>query len=393
MRLAYVCLDPGVPVFGRKGCSVHCQEVIRAFRRRGFEVEVFAIRMGKDVPDDLRDVTTHQLIGRLDRDPAVREAMLIELNQTVGQRLHDSEPFDVVYERYSLWSDAAMEFAREQNVTGILEVNSPLIDEQRKYRQLIDESRARLISERCLRFAHTVVAVSGQVANQVCHTGDILSKTITVPNGVNCERFGAAEDMQSHNGGDNVVIGFVGTLKPWHGVSILLDAFARVHAENNNVSLSIVGGGPQQDALEAQLATCSDSVRHAVKWSGAIPHSEIPLAVSSFDMAVAPYPEIPSFYFSPLKILEYMASGKAVVASCIGQIPELVQHDVTGRLVSPGSSQELAEALLQLSNDRMARKRLGAAAKRFVQANHTWQSVVDRILTTASSSVAQCETV
>ena len=392
MRLAYVCLDPGVPVFGRKGCSIHCQEVIRALQHRGYEVEVFATRLGKDIPADLQGVTTHRLVKNLDRDPAAREQMLIDLNSVVRKKLRKAAPFDMIYERYSLWSYAAMKFANRNEIPGILEVNSPLIDEQKNYRALINETQARETSEKCFRFASSVITVSDQVAEQICENYPVKSKSTTIPNGVNCERFSAACDSATRDD-EAVSIGFVGTLKPWHGVSNLLKAFSVVHAENPNVSLTIVGDGPEKEALQQQLLGCTVGAQQAVTFSGAIPHEEIPQVVSGFDIAVAPYPAIADFYFSPLKILEYMAAGRSVVASRIGQIKDLIQHDVTGRLVKPGCSVELAEALSALVKDADTRLNLGVAARQYVQANHSWRGVVEQILGTTAPSTISCEIV
>ena len=92
MRLAYVCMDPGVPVFGRKGCSVHCQEVIRAFLKRGFDVELIATRIGEDVPSDLKNIRIHRLAKKIAKLPADREAAVTALNSAVSTTLENTGP-------------------------------------------------------------------------------------------------------------------------------------------------------------------------------------------------------------------------------------------------------------------------------------------------------------
>jgi glycosyltransferase involved in cell wall biosynthesis len=389
MRVAYVCLDPGVPVFGRKGSSIHCQEMMRAFQHRGDEVELFAVRMGTDVPGDLQRIRAHRFSAKLPSDPAAREVALAELNPVTRQLLTDAQPFDLIYERYSLWSHAAMQFARDNNIPGVLEVNSPLIDEQKAYRTLIDESCAKTIRGKCFRHASSIVAVSEQVAERIRCNYFARYKTVAIPNGVNCDKFLPAAGSAVKR--DRFVIGFVGTLKPWHGVENLLDSFAIVHAEFPQAVLKIVGDGPQREHLEQHLAQHPERVRRSVYWLGAVPNAEMPQILSTLDVAVAPYPQIQEFYFSPLKILEYMAAGLPVVASRIGQIPTLVEPEETGLLVTPGCKHELAQALLRLSSDPLLRGRLGAAARQHVENHHTWQSVLDRILATVSTTDFHCE--
>src|SRR5438552_17094326 len=136
MRIAYVCADPGVPVFGRKGCSGHVQEMIRAFRRSGADVELFAARADGPLPPELDGVHVHRL-------PAVRAAApgiaAVEgLNCALAVGLSQAAPFDMVYERYSLWSAAAMEHAHAAGVPGVLEVDAPRIEAPAEHRELRD---------------------------------------------------------------------------------------------------------------------------------------------------------------------------------------------------------------------------------------------------------------
>ncbi len=385
MRIAYVCLDPGVPIFGRKGCSIHCQEIIRALRQRGHVVELFATRLGADVPDDLSGIPTHRLGESLSSDPATRERELFALNPIVKSLLADAEPFDLVYERHSLWSQSAMQFSHMQSIPGILEVNAPLVDEQKKHRTLLDESKALSAQNECFRHAKSIIAVSEEVAALIRQNGAARSKTTTVFNGVNCETFDLGT-ITDHS--DRTIIGFVGTLKSWHGVSILLDAFALAYTQNPNIGLKIVGSGPEASNLQNQLVDFPVDVQSVIQWTGAIPNSEMPKVLSTFDIAVAPYPKLVDFYFSPLKVLEYMAAGRAIVASRIGQIPDLIVNNQSGILVQPGCSAGLATAILELCSDFPLRQRLGLQARLCAVADHSWRHVVDRIL----SSVAEAQT-
>ncbi|ANS79837.1 Glycosyltransferase [Serinicoccus hydrothermalis] len=140
-RVAYVCADPGIPVFGTKGASVHIQEMVRAWRARGAEVEVYAVRLGDaaQVPADLADLVVHHVpvgkVGGGSGDPgaaARREVAQRQAAAEIARRVVVAAP-DVVYERYSLFSPV-LALARRglgERVTTVLEVNAPLIDEQR----------------------------------------------------------------------------------------------------------------------------------------------------------------------------------------------------------------------------------------------------------------------
>ncbi|MBD0345608.1 MAG: glycosyltransferase, partial [Coleofasciculus sp. Co-bin14] len=163
MRIAYLCADPGVPVFGQKGCSIHVQEVIRSLQRQGAQVELFATRKGGDPPAGLETVTLHQLPAIPKGEQAVREQAALSANLDLRLALEREAPFDLIYERYSLWSFTAMEYARSVSIPGLLEVNAPLIEEQEKHRGLSDRASAQRVAERVFSAATALIAVSEEI--------------------------------------------------------------------------------------------------------------------------------------------------------------------------------------------------------------------------------------
>ena len=383
MRLAYVCLDPGVPVFGRKGSSIHCQEILRNFLKKGYEIDLFARRLGDDVPDDLAEIGIHRIGGKLSSDPKSREKQLADTNPVVLQMIQNAGPFDLVYERYSLWHKAGMQFAKENNIPGILEVNSPLIHEQKNYRTLIDESNAKSNRACCFKNATSIIAVSEEVAVRVRNNYHARDKTHVVANGVNCKKFQRFSlGQRSH--GEFLTIGFLGTLKPWHGVSTLIDAFAIAFEQRKNIRLQIVGDGPEREKLQTRVHRYGSDLQSAVQWLGAVSNDQVPKILADFDIAVAPYPDIQDFYFSPLKILEYMAAGLPIVASNIGQIPKLIDDGHSGILVQSGDEEALAEKIMKLCNNPKLRQMLGRTAMQKATSNHQWSQVLQRILDTVS---------
>src|SRR3989442_15000589 len=103
MRIAYICADPGVPIFGHKGCSIHVQEVLRSFSRHGAQVEVFATHTEGAPPPGLETIRVHRLPAPPAGARAVREQAALTANHDLHAALEREGPFDLVYARYSLW--------------------------------------------------------------------------------------------------------------------------------------------------------------------------------------------------------------------------------------------------------------------------------------------------
>lgn len=377
MRIAYICADPGVPVFGRKGCSIHVREVVRALTRLGHEVTLFARRWGGGPPADLAAIRCVALPGVAAVSGADRETELAAANRGLPRLLRAHGPFDLVYERYALWSSAALHWARGGGVPGVLEVNAPLVEEQAHHRALHDRALAEAISLEALVAARQVVAVSTGVARWLIGEGVDPGKIEVIANGVDPARFAPAYGTECAV----PVIGFVGTLKPWHGLDVLVEAAAHLRRQGLEFSLLLVGDGPERAALEAALA--AHGLAAITELTGAVDPDEIPALLARMDIAVAPYPDLAGFYFSPLKVMEYMAAGRAVVASRIGDIDGLVTDGVTGLLCSPGDPAALADRLATLLGDPGARSRLGRAARGHAEAKLGWTAVARRILALA----------
>jgi glycosyltransferase involved in cell wall biosynthesis len=170
----------------------------------------------------------------------------------------------------------------------------------------------------------------------------------------------------------------VGTLKPWHGVHFLVSAFDEVYRRCASARLLIVGDGPLRADMEEGLR--SRGLDGASHFTGAVNPEEVPGWIASMDVAVAPYPAMEGFYFSPLKLFEYMAAGRAVVASDIGQISGVLEEGVTGLLCAPGEPVSLAACLLKLESNPGLRRALGAAARARVLGRHTWSDVATQVL-------------
>lgn len=376
MRIAYVCGDPGIPVFGTKGASVHVQEMLRAFLASGAEVLLLSPRMDGPVPADLARVQCVPLPAAPKGEAATRERRLLATNEDIAGALDSLGPLDLVYERHALFAHAAMEWAVVHEVPGVLEVNAPLLDEQARHRTLALPEEAESSARRAMAAAKAVSTVTPEVAN---YARDFSARNVhVIANAVNPARFPLREQPTGP-----FTVGFLGTLKPWHDVATLIDAFARLRAGPiADAQLLIVGDGPERRSLEARLAEYG--LAAAAEFTGAVTPETVPGCLARMHAAVVPYTgQTQSFYFSPLKLYEYMASGLPVVASDVGHLPEVVADGRTGLLCEPDDPDAMAHALARLGADATLRAQLGAAARRKVLADHNWDGVAERILTIA----------
>ncbi len=390
MRVAYVCADPGVPVFGRKGCSIHVAEVLRALVQRGASVDLFACRFDAPPPRDLRSVRIHR-IGKPSHDSmAEREQKLLACNKTIRRMLDHRQPFDLVYERFSLWSYAAMEFARFRRVPGLLEVNAPLIDEQRRYRGLVHCQKAEDAQRRAMRAASAILAVSHELASWLRNSAfaGTGSAVEVVPNGVSPWKFSDAAVNRRHTHPGSFTVGFVGSLRPWHDMTTLLEAFLKLCRHDRAWRLLLVGDGPERSRAESHLMNVATDVRSHVTFTGAVEHDMVPGLLASMDVGVVPYGADQGCYYSPLKLFEYMAAGLPIVASRVGQVSEIIVDGVSGLLYPPGKVDALAATLDKLRSKPELRYLLGSAARRAVCERHTWDGVVERILEIAGLPTA-----
>jgi glycosyltransferase involved in cell wall biosynthesis len=405
MRIAYLSADYGVPILGGKGGSVHVQQLVNALARLGHEVVIYGTRLGDGDPSRLsaRIVEVARPAAAaapacaegLPADALRRERMIKELGWRDHARAlearvladHASSPFDLVYERYSLWSRSAARLTARAGIASVVEVNAPLLTEAEAYRELAAVEEARAIEAEVFRCAGAIVAVSDGVRDYVVARGAAPGRVHVVPNGVDPAVFDPAVAPAALDQLDGCpVIGFAGGLKPWHGLQELLGAFRIVSAARSEARLLIVGDGPMRGWVEGFVAGAG--LGGKVVLTGWQPHDRLPSLVRRMDVATAPYPVLGDFYFSPLKLFEYMSLGRAIVASRIGQIASVVEEGRSGLLVEPGSVGELAQSLLRLLDDEGLRHELGAGAQA-ASRRYTWLENARRITELAAAQCAR----
>ncbi|MCZ8335148.1 MAG: glycosyltransferase family 4 protein [Rhodobacteraceae bacterium] len=379
MRIAYLCADGGVPVFGQKGGSVHVRAMIKAFRAEGHEVEVLCAEAG-DGPADFPITAIGPDFPPVEGREA-KERRLLAIAEALQSRLealHQLRPFDMIYERYGLWSATGVRAGRSLGVPTVIEVNAPLVEEQAAFRKFVLQQEARQIEAEVFCGADTLAVVSREVAGYVQSRGAPGERIHVIGNAVDGSTFHPGIPAASVPGLPDAAftIGFTGSLKAWHGTDLLVEALARLRP-NLPAHLLIVGDGPERGALLEQAARLG--LAGSVTITGWVPHHHLPALIARMDAAVAPYPATANHYFSPLKLFEYLAMGRAIVASRIGQTAELLGPTGSGLLIPPGDADALADALRRIATDPALAASLRKRAA--LQAGlHDWRQNARRIV-------------
>jgi len=394
LKILYLCADSGIPYWGSKGGSIHMREIVSCFARQNCDVTVVARDASQSVAGginypafDLPEVTENRILPTLDHlfdeERILREFEDFHRNpyiENLLEKIYSSDrSFDIVYERYSLFNIAGLRLCRRNDIPFILEVNAPLIRETSQYRHLALSDIASAVEKSLFDNSDHIIAVSNEIRDFISNKSPRVPVTV-VPNGVRISHFSPSEDSLNYNPNDGkFTVGFLGSLKPWHGVEILIDSFARVAGEGDDYHLLIIGDNKKQNAeLEKR---CHDlGIKDKVTFTGALYYDEVPGKLRQADVLVAPYPKIDDFYFSSLKVFEYMAAGKAIIASNIGQLSTILTHEKTALMVPPGDGAALGNALTRLKNDPELRRRLGERAQIDARRRHTWSQRADTIL-------------
>lgn len=263
----------------------------------------------------------------------------------------------VVYEIRAFWEDAAVDH-------GTYAENSP------KYKMV------RALETFTCRHATQVAVLCNGLKRDLIARGIPEDKLTVVFNGINPDDFHLLEPdpclAQRLGVAGKRVLGFLGSFYRYEGLSLLVDAMAKIAAKRRDVVLLLVGGGEMESELREQVQKLG--IQESVIFPGRIPHQEVPAVYALVDVLV--YPRFSmrlTELVTPLKPLEAMAMCKPLIASDIGGHRELIQNGATGILAKPGNVNELVGALELLLDDAALRARLAMQGYEWVRANHSWQ--------------------
>ncbi|MBN9590225.1 MAG: glycosyltransferase family 4 protein [Alphaproteobacteria bacterium] len=363
------------------GMRVHIDKIVRALRARGHEVLVVgpsgaAASAGAKLGrlEAMTDRLRRHLPGLLFEILELAYNILAYLRLARAERAFRP---DILYERYNLYLLAGLLLSWRRGLPMLLEINSPLAAERAAAGGLSLGSLARACEAALWRGCDAALPVTGVLAAMVRRVRGTGGQMQVVHNGADLSD-GASEAEASAIrrrfgiGPNDVVLGFAGFVRAWHGVEWAVDALAGVPS---NVHLLVVGDGPALPALSERAAV--QGVAERVHFTGRVPHGEMAAHMRAFDVALQPAAVA---YASPLKLFEYMALGRAIVAPDQPNIREVLVSGHNGLLFEPGNRAAFAWAVTRLCEDWILRRHLGDSARRTVEtAPFTWTSNAGRI--------------
>jgi glycosyltransferase involved in cell wall biosynthesis len=378
-RVAYLRSDlwTGVPA---GGSVAHTAGVAEGFVRGG--ADLYFVSTGRPGLIDEARTPVHRVppsrLYNLFREvPYFAHALRFE--RRAGQVLSAAPP-DLIYQRFDPSSVAGVGLARRRGVPLVLEYNGSEVwiadhwDRPFRWRTLFADTESVN-----LQHADLIVVVSEVLREGLVARGVEPERILVRANGVDPDRYHPRVDgaavRRRHGLVGRIVVGFVGTFGMWHGAPVLARAARRVLEARPEARFLFVGDGRDRAESQAALAHAGD---RAI-FTGMVPQEEGPEHLAAMDILVAPH--VPNadgtrFFGSPTKLFEYLAMGRAVVASRLEQIGDVLEDGRTAVLVPPGDEAALARSIVALIDDPARRAALGAAARAVALERHTWAAHV-----------------
>ena len=363
------------------GSTIKAIELMRALTSQGYQVDTFWWKENEStgVPGIQDNMNRQWIKQRFSK-------YLHEPNQLLKNfRYYRDENRILSVKRPSLFISrletyifSAFSLARRYRLPFIVEVDSPVSYELRHFGQsyyhfdhLVEKLELAYIKR-----AYRAFCVSHQLKAYFVKRGIPDHKIQVITNGADISRFhpnmSSEKVFTRYPLAGKRVVGFVGSFHHWHGVYHLIELIDKIlHMYPDVVFLLVGHGGPLKDTINRYVS--ENGLSERIILTGLVKHGSVPAYINAMDVVLAPYPPLEFFYYSPVKIFEYMACGRAVVSSRIGQIEELIQHGETGMLCTPGRTDDMIDAVKSLLNHAGLRKRIGENAARFIASKHTWQ--------------------
>ena len=365
-------------IASKDGQFVHIEELTHALKKRGHEI----VMVGPAVVDsDTFGGEGGRVAWLKKRMPGfIYELMEFAYAWVAYFKLHkavrEHRP-DVLYERYNLYMPAGVWIKRKYKLPMLLEVNAPIFEERSKYQGIALPRLARWTEAYTWRGADKTLPVTRVLAQHLIDAGVPHARIEVIHNGIEFGKFGTVPDTEIAKAklglSGRVVLGFTGFMREWHGLERVVDLIASdltgVH------HLLLVGDGPARIGIEQRARELKVSERVTV--TGVVTRDQVASYVAAFDVALQP--DVVD-YASPLKLFEYLALARPVVAPDKPNIREVLTHEQNALLFKADDPAAFTAAIERMANDGVLRARLALAARATIeQGGFTWDHNAQRV--------------
>jgi len=370
---------------GEGGAVTHLRGILGGFRATGYRT---ALVTAYPVPLAIKPHVDHSVVTepvrasrRFTRDTA-RRAVDRQLTDACHELAAQISPC-LVYQRHAYQSVAGMNIARDLAVPFVLEWNAsemwvrrnwwlsdPLKSLSRQFEKVAELRETRVVGS-----AAVVAAVSEIAARMACDAGATPQSVVVVPNAADMVDIPPPSPLPDRAPG--ALLGWVGTFGPWHGAEVAVKAL--VHLPDA-LHLLMIGDGERR--LDCQRLARELGVDDRVEFTGTLPRAKVISRLQACDVLLSPHVPLGDapFFGSPTKIFDYMAIGRPIVASRLGQISDVLADGRTARLVEPGNDVDLANGIMDVVRSGGRGVAMGTAARLDAQHHHSWIMRVEQIL-------------
>ncbi len=411
MNIAHLYQESGIDFCEPHAAQLHIYHTIHGMQRAGHEVTLLALQERQVLcTTDLQVFKSDKLlpshygqlgltgnavfkrfessVRRLQSEMHLPYLALFDSYRMAEAGAINLKGFDLIHERFNLLALGGAWASKKLGIPFVLEVNADLL-EQRKFKGIAEKGLRRLFAvwatRLCFNAAAKIICISAGLKDHLSRTWNIEESKLTVlPCAADVDALEANHNPELVRRGlgltNEPVVIWVGGFFPWHDVDLLIKSFTLVLQTYPSAKLVLVGDGPTRQSI-AQMVQ-KNGLQESVIMTGAIAHADVPEMLSIADIAVvasAPVPANRGGTGTPLKLFEYMAAGKPIIATALKEAAEVIQNGHNGLLVEAGDVNRFADAILTLLSDPEERVRLGQNARLQAIEKYSWEEYTRRL--------------
>ena len=361
------------------GSTRKAELLMSELAKLGNDVKIFWMKKQAQTSNSLKTTTHNFLKKRFAKFVHDPKLFLLNIKYIIKEyQILKREKPDLIISRLDLYLFSSLFLAKLMKIPIIIEADCPAVYEARQFQKeywnipyLVE-----YIEKMNLQKSDISICVSNSAKDYFVDKGVSESKIRVIANGADIDRFHPLVDsckvLNKYKSDGKIIVGFVGSFHFWHGVENLIEVIKKILESNENTVFLMVGdGGPMKSTIEDFVN--KENFQKRVIMTGYINYEEMPEYISAMNIVLAPYPGLDFFYYSPVKIFEYMACGKPVVTTRIGQIAEIIENGENGVLCEPDNIQEICLNLLELIKNKELRSSIGKNARETISSNYTWR--------------------